>query len=127
MAVGDAVPGGGADFGRRRLIVVAAPELEPLGRRRNPPFAIPFDEITAALLDRARPSAIGFALFATRFDAFQVLDRLSRLGFRGRVLALAPPLPRRKLVERELRGQAPGQKIRIFCLSSLAVDPPMSG
>jgi hypothetical protein len=76
--------------------------------------------LTPAVLERLNPQALGIAVFAADPDAFHALSRLARLGYRGRVLAFAPPLPRRKLVERELRAHAPGLRVRVVCLLALA-------
>lgn len=71
------------------------------------------------MVEHAPPPAVGVAVFATDPDVFQVLGRLSKLGYKGRVIALAPPLPRRSIVEKEMRAQGPGLRLRLVCLPSL--------
>ncbi len=103
---------------RLRLVLVGSRAIAPVALRAVE--VVDFARLTPALLDRLRPAALGFALFAEGHEAFQVLGRLERLGYRGRVLALAPPLPARRMVERELRAQAPGLRVRVVCLAELA-------
>jgi hypothetical protein len=103
-----------------RLVLIEAPELAVLCARRRAPAAVDLAALTPAVLERLNPQALGIAVFAADPDAFQALSRLARLGYRGRVLAFAPPLPRRKLVERELRAHAPGLRVRVVCLLALA-------
>ncbi len=116
-------PGPVADGVRVRLVLVAAPELVALAGRRRPPPPVGLTAFTPAFLDQAAPAAIGLAVFAGKPDAFLVVQHLARLGYRGRVIALAPPLPRRSLVERELRAQAPGLRLRLVCLPALSALP----
>jgi hypothetical protein len=102
-----------------RFVLIGAPELAVLSARRRAPAAVDLAALTPAVLERLNPQALGIAVFAADPDAFQALSRLARLGYRGRVLAFAPPLPRRKLVERELRAHAPGLRVRVVCLLAL--------
>jgi hypothetical protein len=102
-----------------RTLLVTGPQTRVLEQR--PAMApVGFSALTPGLLDRVQPAAVAFALFSPVQDAFQVLGRLERLGFRGRVLALAPPLPARRMVERELQAQAPMLRVRVLCLPVLA-------
>lgn len=62
-----------------------------------------FPSLDGALLDQLKPAGVAFALFASGFDAPQLIARLSELGFTGWVCVITPPLPDRRMVERELR------------------------
>lgn len=102
------------------VLLVSAAELTRLcARGGTKRMTLAYAELTPGMLERLRPRAVAFALLARGQDAFQVLGRLERLGYRGRVLALAPPLPARRMVERELRAQARGLRVRVVCLAAL--------
>lgn len=100
--------------------MIGAPELAGLSARSRTPKVIAFAALTSAMIENRAPAAIALAVFGADPDAFRVLSRLARLGYAGRVLALAPPLPRRNLVERELRAQAPRLRLRVVCVAALA-------
>ncbi|QYK40760.1 MAG: hypothetical protein KF887_15310 [Paracoccaceae bacterium] len=93
---------------RPPLIVVQSPVIPARVLtipRRNVVLLLPFAALTLSVVDRLRPPAVALGLFCPANDAAQVLARLARLGYRGRVLLLSPPLPDKGMVERELRGQ----------------------
>lgn len=114
------IPTDSRDLGRLGpLLLVRTPELRALAAPRLR-VEVAFRQLTPGTLERLAPRAVGFALFAEDCDAFQVLGRLERLGYRGRVLALAPPLPARRMVERELQAEARGLRLRVLCLAALA-------
>ncbi len=70
-----------------------------------------FATLTAALLLEVAPSTVVLPLFASEHDALSMVERLEELGFAGRILVIAPRLPRPQLVERELRAAGPGQRL----------------
>ena len=70
-----------------------------------------FVTLTAALLDEVAPTTVVLPLFAAEHDALTMVERLEALGFAGRILVIAPHLPRPQLVERELRAAGPGQRL----------------
>lgn len=72
-----------------------------------------FAGLTAALMDRLRPSHVIAPLFSPDHDATAVIERLGELGYSGRITILAPPLPRPALVERELRALGPGARLTL--------------
>jgi hypothetical protein len=45
-------------------------------------------------------------LFCASFDALEIMDTLHKQGFRGRLQIVAPKLPNRQIVLRELRSHA---------------------
>lgn len=68
---------------------------------------VPFVRLDAALLARLGPRHVVCALFAADCDAMIVAERLTELGWRGRLTVVAQALPDRRMVERELQAIAP--------------------
>ncbi|HMO07886.1 MAG TPA: hypothetical protein PKD10_09580, partial [Paracoccaceae bacterium] len=101
----------------RPVVFVESPAM-PTGvlacPRHGVPILLPFAAITAGVFERILPMAVGLALFCPRHDATVVLDRLLRIGFRGRILVLAPPLPDARLVQRELDSLYPTLRLRVL-------------
>lgn len=74
-----------------------------------------FGRLTARALLSIRPDEIACALFTDDYDAAQVVQRLEHLGYRGLITVIAPPLPRPRMVEQELRHLGPGARLRLLC------------
>lgn len=70
-----------------------------------------YAQLTAALLAEIRPSTVVLPLFAAEHDALTMVETLEDLAFAGRILVIAPRLPRPHLVERELRAAGPGPRL----------------
>lgn len=102
--------------GPRILAVDGGEVLAALHRcRRRPDVVLAHGrDLDAALIARLAPRAVVFALFGAQTDALAILGRLARAGHRGRVLALSPPLPNPRMVERELKARHPGLRLRIL-------------
>lgn len=103
-----------------RIVAVDGPEVTALGERLpNRTKA----GTTAAILSQIaaqRPRAVAIALFSMSYDVLDLAEGLARVGYKGRVLALSPPLPNRTLVQRELAGQVPGLRLRLVTVAALA-------
>ena len=100
-----------------RLIVIEAPELAvlPLACRARLVLApARLSRLTADWIAASGVNAIVFALFATQPDAWQIGGHLTRTGFRGRVIALSPALPNRRMVEAELRADYPALRLSVM-------------
>lgn len=115
-------PAAGATATRaaRPVVFVESPAL-PAGvltcPRRGVPIVLPLPAITAGVFDRIAPLAVGLALFCPRHDSTLVLDRLLRIGFRGRILVLAPrALPDPRLVQGDLAGLFPALRLRVLAV-----------
>ena len=72
-----------------------------------------FADLTAEALLALAPSTVIMPLFAGAHDALSMVEALEAMGFRGRILVIAPPLPRPALVERELRSAGPGPRLML--------------
>lgn len=70
-------------------------------------------DLSRDLLRRISPTAVVVPLFAGDQDALGVVETLEELGFAGRILVIAPALPRPALVERELRAAGPGTRLML--------------
>jgi hypothetical protein len=73
-------------------------------------------DLSADVLASARPDRVICTLFGAGLDAYAVIERLECLGYAGQITVLAPPLPRPKLVEAELRAQGPGRRLTLLPL-----------
>lgn len=85
-------------------------------------LSLTYGALTQRLFDRLSPPAVAVALFDPDTDVARSLTRLARLGYRGRVFVLAPPLPDAAMVEGELRAQFRSLRLRVVQLPDLA--PP---
>ena len=74
---------------------------------------VPFVRLDAALLARLAPRHVVCALFAADCDAMIVAERLTELGWRGRLMVVAHALPDRRMVERELQAIAPWIRVEV--------------
>lgn len=108
---------------RPRILAIDTPELSalwPLCHAHVALQPVSLARLDAGLTAAVAPRAVIFALFAAAPDVFQTADRLTRLGYRGRVFALSGPLPNHRMVERELRADFPALRLRIRMLGALA-------
>lgn len=116
---------GDTDDGRRQrppVIMIESPALPSrltVLARHLVPLLLPAEAVTGTVLERLRPPAVAMALFCPANDAARLLSRLERVSYRGRVALLSPPLPRPRMVERELRGQFPKLRIWVVELQDL--------
>jgi hypothetical protein len=70
-------------------------------------------DLCAALLADLAPERIVLPLFAGPCDAMTVIEQLQALHYTGKIVVIAPPLPRPDLVERELRAAGPGARLTL--------------
>ena len=99
-----------------RLIVIDAPELAALPKTcllRLIPAPRRLCRLTAGWIAESRAQTVLFALFAAQPDAWQICGHLTYTGFSGRVFALSPVLPSRRMVERELRAEYPLLRLQV--------------
>lgn len=87
-----------------------------LGFPANPPESVAVDapsKIDAVLLATMAPDKVICPLFADDYDALVVAQLLTKLGFGGTLVVVAPDLPNPRMVEREIRNQAGGLKVAV--------------
>lgn len=68
--------------------------------------ALAFCDLTGVAFAPITPDVVVAPLIGTDFDALDLLDRLTTLKYHGRLRLIAPRLPNRQLVLRELRSAA---------------------
>lgn len=59
-------------------------------------------------------------LFGQDYDALEIMEQLAAQGYRGTLRVIAPPLPNRQIVLRELRSHAARQGILIEMVEKAA-------
>ncbi|MDQ2088610.1 hypothetical protein [Marimonas arenosa] len=90
----------------------------PLGR--HTPLFLDFNQLTRELLRQTDPDQVVSWLFCTAYDAHDVAHILTGCGFRGRYRAIAPALPNKAAVAREIRRAFPGLNFDIYCPANLS-------
>lgn len=73
-----------------------------------------YGAVSPVLLAQVRPDCVACPLLAAEFDAAQLAQRLEQIGFVGRLLVMAPALPDRRMVAREIASAAPGLRVEIL-------------
>jgi hypothetical protein len=98
-----------------RCLVIGIPEAKAAeGSLRPEEFA----SITLSQIDSLLPlptslELVVTPLFSMTFDALEVIERLGAEGYRKALRVVAPKLPNRQIVLRELRSHAARQGITI--------------
>jgi hypothetical protein len=108
----------------RRIVTVDSPEVAAIADRLPNRTGAGTTASVLTQLAVLRPRAVAVALFSMSHDVLELAEGLARAGYRGRVLALSPPLPNRKLVQRELASQVPGLRLRLVTVAALARRDP---
>lgn len=73
-----------------------------------------FADLTAAYLAEVAPELVVLPLFSIQQDAVTMVEALMSLGYGGAISVMAPRLPDRAMVERELRALGPGLRLRLI-------------
>lgn len=68
-------------------------------------------DLDAEFLRHVAPSYVILPLFTAGYDATTAIELLEELGYRGRIVVLAPFLPKPGLVEQELRQVGPSSRL----------------
>ena len=72
-----------------------------------------FIDLNAAFLAEVAPELVVLPLFSVGQDATTMVEALMNLGYDGAISVMAPRLPDRAMVERELRALGPGLRLRL--------------
>jgi hypothetical protein len=102
-----------------RILALDGPEVAVLAERLPNRAKADSTAAVLAIVATQRPRAVAIALFGMSHDVLDLAEGLARVGYKGRVLALSPPLPNRRLVQRELATQVPGLRLRLITLAAL--------
>ena len=79
-----------------------------------------FSALEQKLVSSVSPTKVVVPLMARGFDAADVVEQLASCGFQGAVWVLAPKLPNRRMVERELKSLATGIHIEVIELEEVS-------
>ena len=79
-----------------------------------------FSALEQKLVSSVSPTKVVVPLMARGFDAADVVEQLAACGFQGAVWVLAPKLPNRRMVERELKSLATGIQIEVIELEEVS-------
>jgi hypothetical protein len=80
---------------------------------------IQFAALEQKLVSSVAPSKVVVPLLTRGFDAADVVEQLGVCGYKGAVWVLAPKLPNRRMVERELRSMVSGITVEIIELDEI--------
>lgn len=84
-----------------------------------------FSALEQKLVSSVSPTKVVVPLMARGFDAADVVEQLASCGYQGSVWVLAPKLPNRRMVERELKSLASGIQVEVIELDDVGpVDAP---
>ena len=83
------------------------------------PVSILFSALEQKLVSSISPSKVVVPLMTRAFDAADVIERLDVCGYQGTVWVLAPKLPNRRMVERELKSMASGIMVEVIELEDV--------
>lgn len=80
---------------------------------------ISFAALEQKLVASVSPSKVVMPLMARGFDAMEAIEQLGLCGYQGPVWVLAPKLPNRRMVERELKSIVPGIQVEVIELDEV--------
>jgi hypothetical protein len=100
------------DKNKNMLYVSASPVLDQGNPDSN--YTLSYDDLTAVAITRFGPVTVVCHLISGSLDASMVLRRLVEIGYRGQCIVLAPRLPRREIVQRELQADATGISVELI-------------
>jgi hypothetical protein len=78
-----------------------------------------FSALEQKLVSSVAPSKVVMPLMARGFDAAEAIEQLGICGYRGVVWVLAPKLPNRRMVERELKSMVQGIQVEVIELDEV--------
>jgi hypothetical protein len=72
-----------------------------------------YHQLTRSNMMEWGPSVVFLPLIGASEDAATIVELLESIAFQGDIVVICPQLPKPQLVERELRGLGPGQRLRL--------------
>jgi hypothetical protein len=78
-----------------------------------------FSALEEKLVASVSPSKVVMPLMTRGFDAAEAIEQLGVCGYRGAVWVLAPKLPNRRMVERELKSLVQGIQVEVIELDEV--------
>lgn len=100
---------------RLRCLVIGIPDavFPDSVVRADEAASIPYCDLPAYLPLPAGTELVVGPLFCADFDALELIETLGKSGYRGTLRIMAPKLPNRQVVLRELRSHAVRQGITL--------------
>lgn len=83
------------------------------------PVSIMYSALEQKLVSSVSPTKVVVPLMTRAFDAAEVIEQLASCGYRGAVWVLAPKLPNRRMVERELKSMVQGIVVEVIELDEV--------
>ena len=80
---------------------------------------ISFAALEQKLVASVSPSKVVIPLMTRGFDATEAIEQLGLCGYQGSVWVLAPKLPNRRMVERELKSIISGIQVEVIELDDV--------
>lgn len=102
-----------------RILVVEAARLIPgsvLSDTSRPVIITRFASIDRVFLDRVGADIVAAPLFGAGFDILDLIQRLQKSAYQGRVVALTSRLPDVGVVERDIRAQSGALTVEVVQL-----------
>ncbi len=102
----------------RSVLVIEAPQSLRLLDSFEPrplTLVITHRQLSAEMIHLSAPDCITMPLMRDGFCILDTVERLDSIGYGGRVYVFGPDLPRREMVEAELREAAPGLDLHLVC------------
>lgn len=79
-----------------------------------------FSALEQKLVSSIAPSKVVMPLMSRGFDAAEAIEVLGACGYQGSVWVLAPKLPNRRMVERELKSMVQGIQVEVIELDEVS-------
>ena len=80
---------------------------------------IAFAALEQKLVASVSPTKVVMPLMTRSFDATEAIEQLGLCGYQGSVWVLAPKLPNRRMVERELKSIVAGIQVEVIELDDV--------
>lgn len=90
----------------KRLIFIAAAKNTPATPEKDV-LILSLAEVCNEIVTEFKPDAVVFSLICDDQDAISVVERLDEIGYRGKCIVVAPPLPNLELIKAELNAISP--------------------
>jgi hypothetical protein len=91
-------------------VMIAGPTQE---QRDSVMIQVTFETLSRAMMDTIAPKTVIAPLITDAFDILDLAELLTDFGFRGELVAVTRPLPRKELILREVRAINPSLTISI--------------
>ncbi|WP_137700481.1 hypothetical protein [Marimonas lutisalis] len=102
------------------LSIAAGDEPGPTPDGKHTLVELPIETLSVEAVRRMAPDKVICWLFCPRYDVFDIAAHLEAAGFEGTLIAAAAQLPRKSIVEKELRARFPGLAFQLLSPARLS-------